>query len=70
MSNLATTYNKVERWQEAEELGAAALKLMDVLGMNHKWTLEAIKNLTVTYEQLGKLTEAESLNAILRGSQT
>ncbi|KAJ7101198.1 hypothetical protein C8R44DRAFT_809651, partial [Mycena epipterygia] len=70
-SNLAATYNKLERWQEAEELGDTALKKqMDLLGDKHTWTLETMQNLAVTYEQLGKLTEAEGLNKILRGSQT
>ncbi|KAJ7101051.1 hypothetical protein C8R44DRAFT_809387, partial [Mycena epipterygia] len=70
MSNLAVMYNKLERWQEAEELGVAALKKqMDLLGDKHKWTLETMQNLAVTYEQLGKSKEAEDLNVILRGSQ-
>ncbi|KAJ7124274.1 hypothetical protein C8R44DRAFT_852217 [Mycena epipterygia] len=68
LGHLAATYNKL---QEAEELGVAALKKqMDLLGDKHTWPLETMQNLAVTDEQLGKLTEAEGLNAILRGSQT
>ncbi|KAJ7101779.1 hypothetical protein C8R44DRAFT_579488, partial [Mycena epipterygia] len=60
MSNLAVRYNKLGRWQEAEELGFSALKkLMD--GEKHQWTLETMQNLAVTYDKLGKLKEAEDL---------
>jgi tetratricopeptide (TPR) repeat protein len=62
MNNLAMTYSKRGRWEEADKLQVEVIKKRkEVLGEGHPDTLRSIKNLAVTYSQQGRWEEAEKL---------
>ncbi|KAJ7824118.1 hypothetical protein B0H13DRAFT_2444706 [Mycena leptocephala] len=64
MANLAATYHKLGRYQEAEPLESIVLeKRKQVLGADHPDTLLAMDNLAATYRELGRYQEAEYLEA-------
>ncbi|KAJ7878244.1 acyl transferase/acyl hydrolase/lysophospholipase [Mycena leptocephala] len=65
MANLATTYHKLGRYQEAEPLASTVLeKQKQLLGADHPHTLLAMGNLAVTYHKLGRYQEAEPLESM------
>jgi tetratricopeptide (TPR) repeat protein len=64
LGNLATTYHRLGRYQEAEPLEVTVLeKQKKVLSAGHPHTLAALKNLAATYHKLGKYQEAKELQA-------
>ncbi|KAJ7787637.1 P-loop containing nucleoside triphosphate hydrolase protein [Mycena olivaceomarginata] len=66
MGNLASTFNCLGEFQQAEELEVVVLeKWKQAFGDNHPRTLQALENLGWTYHQLGKLQKAEELQAVV-----
>jgi hypothetical protein len=64
MGNLAVTYNRLGRCQEAEPLEDIVLeKQKQLLGADHPHMLLAMENLAVIYQKLGRYQEAECLQA-------
>ncbi|OCL04768.1 hypothetical protein AOQ84DRAFT_300209, partial [Glonium stellatum] len=62
MANLASTYRKKGRWDEAEELQAKELKICSrVLGPEHPDTLTSMANLAFIWKGQDRAMEAISL---------
>ena len=62
MNNLAGTYSKQRRQDEAEKLGAQVLNVRQAkFGSDHPDTLRSMANLALTYWDQGRLDEAQSL---------
>ncbi|KAJ7133178.1 hypothetical protein C8R44DRAFT_697862 [Mycena epipterygia] len=65
MGNLASTFNKLDKFHEAEELLVGALqKQIQLLGNKHADTAKTFQNLEITYEKLGKLKERDDLTML------
>jgi hypothetical protein len=65
MGNLASTYNHLGEFQQAEELEVVVLeKKKQILGVNHPDTLKALWNLASTYRSLNQLSAAEELETL------
>jgi tetratricopeptide (TPR) repeat protein len=62
MANLASTYQNLGKYTEAEKLEMQVLDARNrILGVEHPDTITAMANLASTYRNLGKYTEAEKL---------
>ncbi|KAG8707384.1 hypothetical protein FRC11_007478, partial [Ceratobasidium sp. 423] len=62
MSNLASTYAQLGRFNDAEMWDRRALEIQKrVLGAKHQETLQTMENLASTCADLGRFSEAESL---------
>ena len=62
MSNLASTYLKQGRWNEAEQLQVQVTNIMKkLLGEEHPHTFSSMGNLADTYSNQGRWNEAEQL---------
>ena len=62
MGNLATTYQNLGKYTEAEKLEIQVLDARRrILGVEHPHTILAMDNLAATLKCLGKYTEAEQL---------
>ena len=62
MANLASTYQKQGRWNEAEQLFVQVIDITKkVLGAEHPDTLTSMANLASTYRNQGRWNEAEQL---------
>jgi hypothetical protein len=62
MANLATTYRKQDRWEEAEQLEMQVMEIRKTkLGVDHPSTLTSMTNLASTYRKQGRWEEAEQL---------
>ena len=63
MANVAWTYSRQGRLNEAEKLEIDALTASKAkLGLDHPDTLSNMANVAWTYSQQGRLNEAEKLN--------
>ncbi|KAF8338410.1 hypothetical protein F5887DRAFT_873332, partial [Amanita rubescens] len=63
MSNLACTYRKQERWDEAEKLDVEVMAARkEKFGSQHPDTLTSMANLACTYRNKGRWDEAEKLD--------
>ena len=63
MGNLAGTYYRQSRWEDAERLEVQVLELRKrVLGEEHPNTLSSIANLAATYTDQGRWKDAEDLH--------
>ncbi|EGN94865.1 hypothetical protein SERLA73DRAFT_162897 [Serpula lacrymans var. lacrymans S7.3] len=60
--NLASAYNSLGRYGEAESLYGRALTGREKLGFGHPSTLETVNNLALVYRSQGKFSEAEMLS--------
>jgi hypothetical protein len=64
MGNLAATYYKLGRYQEAESLQVTVLEYhKQLFGTDHPKTLCSRANLAATYHKLRKYQEAKELQA-------
>ncbi|KAJ6484270.1 P-loop containing nucleoside triphosphate hydrolase protein [Mycena vulgaris] len=64
-SNYGRLYYYAERLEDAEQLTLALCEQRTVLSEDHPDTLYAMGNLASTYQQLGKLQEAEELEVVV-----
>ena len=63
MANLASTYQHLRQYTDAEKLEIQVLDARNrILGVEHPDTMSSMANLSATYYSLGKYTEAEKLN--------
>ncbi|KAH8675241.1 hypothetical protein BX600DRAFT_431834 [Xylariales sp. PMI_506] len=72
MDNLALTYRKQGRFEEAEQLNVQVLETRKTkFGVDHPDTLTSMNNLASTYRKQGRFEEAEQLNVqVLETSKT
>ncbi|CAE6505116.1 unnamed protein product [Rhizoctonia solani] len=62
MNNLATTYSRLDRHNDAEKLQVRVLDAQkQLLGEQHPDTLIPMNNLALTYSSLGRWDDAEEL---------
>ncbi|KAL7755426.1 hypothetical protein ACKLNR_014524 [Fusarium oxysporum f. sp. zingiberi] len=62
INNLASTYRKQGRWEEAEKLFVEVMEMSKAkLGVDHPSTLTSMANLASTYRKQGRWKEAEKL---------
>ena len=62
MTNLANTYHKQGRLNEAEQLGIQVMDMRKkLLGAEHPKTLNSMENLAITYMHQGRWNELEQL---------
>jgi tetratricopeptide (TPR) repeat protein len=62
MGNLASTYESLGKYADAQKLKIKVLDMRNrLLGEDHPDTIEAMSNLAITYESLGKYADAEKL---------
>ena len=62
MGSLASTYRKLGRWKEAEELEAQVMETGKMVhGQDHPDTLTSMANLVPTYLSQGRRAEAKGL---------
>jgi hypothetical protein len=60
MARLASTYADLERWNDALALDEHVLEVRRrILGVENQDTLEAMLSLSITFENLGRMEEAE-----------
>ncbi|KAJ7027736.1 hypothetical protein C8F04DRAFT_1121605 [Mycena alexandri] len=65
MGNLAGTYTNLSRFEDAEKLQTEVMeKFRTILGDEHPHAVLSIKSLASTYCALGKVAEAEELEAL------
>ena len=63
MANLATTYQKQGRWNEAEKLFVQVMDMRKkLLGAEHPDTISSMANLARTYQKQRRWNEAEKLD--------
>ena len=62
VANLASTYRKQGRWNEAEKLEVQVMDMTEkLLGAEHLDTLSSMANLATTYRNQGRWNEAVQL---------
>jgi hypothetical protein len=62
MGNLASTYRRQRRWEEAQSLEVKVLEMKKkMLGPDHPHTLTSMGNLASTYRRQRRWEEAQSL---------
>jgi hypothetical protein len=70
MGNVAMLYNRVGKFEQAEDLKVMVVKGQSILGVDHPDTLRSMLDLAMIYCQLNKFKDAEKLEATVLEART